>query len=147
MLTVVRNKQCTINKVPRLFFLKNVVLLFKEISTFQSIRYRNISMDPLGTGRGYLGIRGASFGNHCHRFFSLKIRTCRLIIIIIIITTISNTSPINTNTTTNTSNTNINTSKTNTPPTPSPKLRHQQRQHHYCHNQSQHHHQHHRQHQ
>jgi hypothetical protein len=43
--------------------LQNIIPSIKEISKLQSSHYRNVSMDPLRTGRASLGIRGARFGN------------------------------------------------------------------------------------
>jgi len=38
------------------------------MSKLQSSHYKNVSTDPVGTGRGSFGIRGAHFGNHRLRF-------------------------------------------------------------------------------
>jgi len=46
-------------------FNKVLFLYFKNSVEFQSIRYRNISMDALRTGRGYHGTREVHYGNRC----------------------------------------------------------------------------------
>jgi len=38
----------------------------------QSSHYKNVSTDPLGTGRESLGIHGAQFGNRCSNRFRDK---------------------------------------------------------------------------
>jgi hypothetical protein len=55
---------------------QNIIPSIKNVSKHQSSHYRNISTDLLGTGRAFLGIRGAYFGNHClkerRRYWDLK---------------------------------------------------------------------------
>jgi len=41
----------------------------------QSSHYRNISTDPLETGRESLGIPAAHFGNHCNAVFNVIIKS------------------------------------------------------------------------
>jgi hypothetical protein len=45
-------------------FWQNIIPLIKKISKLQSSHCRNVSTDPLETGRGSFRIRGAHFGNH-----------------------------------------------------------------------------------
>jgi len=55
---------------------QNIIPPIKNVSKHQRSHYRNIRKDLLGTGRGYLGIRGAHVGNHClketRRYWNLK---------------------------------------------------------------------------
>jgi len=44
---------------------QNITPSIKNVSKHQRSHYRNIPKDLLGTGRGFLGIRGAHVGNHC----------------------------------------------------------------------------------
>jgi len=52
-------------EIMRFFSSKILFPYFKNSVKFQSILYRNISMDTLRTGRGSQGIREEHFGNCC----------------------------------------------------------------------------------
>jgi hypothetical protein len=52
-----------IEEVPR-SFLTTHYSFHSKISKLQSSDYRNVSTVPVGTSRGFLGIRGAHFGKH-----------------------------------------------------------------------------------
>ena len=54
-----------IKDVPRLLFKKKPNSFNLKISKIRSSHHRNVSTDPLASGRRSVGNRGANFGNDC----------------------------------------------------------------------------------
>ena len=69
-----RNKHIADERNYTIIFDKIFFLYFKKLSKFQTILYRNISMDTLRTGHGSHGFREAQFGNRCAK----QLSACRV---------------------------------------------------------------------